>query len=147
MTDILIVEDEPAICESLEFILRRCGWAVVPACDGDAALDAAYRLRPRLMLLDIRIPKCSGLDVLRQIRADDALRDMPVLMLTASGQQYDRQAAEDLKADGFIAKPFANSEVVAAVRCLLDPAASRRPEMSGRNFLPVRTGQPRTQHA
>lgn len=119
MTDILIVEDEPAILESLEFILRRCGWTVDMACDGEAALAAAYRVRPRVMLLDIMIPKCSGLDVLRQMRADEQLCDTPVLMLTASGQQYDRQAAQGLKADGFITKPYANSDIVAAVRNLL----------------------------
>lgn len=143
MTDIVIVEDEPAIRESLEFILQRCSWTVTLACDGEAALEAAHRLRPRLMLLDIMIPKRNGLDVLRQMRADEVLRDMPVLMLTASGQQYDRRAAQDLKADGFIAKPFANSDVVAAVRSLLDPA----PQTSGRNFLSVGAGQTRAQHA
>lgn len=132
MTDILIVEDEPAILESLEFILRRCGWTVGLACDGEAALEAAYRERPRLMLLDIMIPKCSGLDVLRQMRADETLCGTPVVMLTASGQQYDRQAAEGLKADGFITKPYANKDVVAAVRRALD-----------RNLLPVGAAEPR----
>ena len=119
MMDILIVEDEPAILESLEFILRRCGWTVGHACDGEAALEKAYRDRPRVMLLDIMLPKRNGLDVLRQMRADETLCDTPVLMLTASGQQYDRTAAEGLKADGFITKPYANSDVVAAVRELL----------------------------
>lgn len=122
MTDILIVEDEPAILESLEFILRRCGWSVDLACDGEAGLEAAYRFRPRIVLLDIVMPKRNGLDVLRQMRADEALRDMGVILLTASGQQYDRQAAQDLKADGFITKPYANTDVVSAVRCLLEPA-------------------------
>lgn len=124
MTDILIVEDEPAIMESLEFILRRCGWTVRLACDGDAALDVALRCRPRMMLLDIMIPKRNGLDVLRAMRADELLRDISVLMLTARGQQYDRRAAEDLKADGFIIKPYANTEVVAAVRRVLEPATA-----------------------
>jgi len=146
MTDILIVEDEPAICQSLEFILRRCNWTVALVCDGEAALDAAYRYRPRLMLLDIMIPKRNGLDVLRQMRTDEALRDMPVLMLTASGQQYDRRAAADLKANGFIAKPFANSDVVAAVRRLLD-VSPHPAEASGRNFLTVGAVQARAQHA
>ena len=124
MTDILIVEDESAIRESLEFILRRCGWSVDLACDGEAALEAVYRDCPRLMLLDIMIPKCNGLDVLRLMRADQTLCGVPVLMLTASGQQYDRRAAEYLKADGFITKPYANTDVVAAVRRLLDPTVS-----------------------
>lgn len=119
MKDILIVDDDPAILEALEFILRRCGWTTCLACDGEAALEEAYRVRPRVMLLDIMIPKCSGLDVLRQMRADETLCSTSVLMLTASGKQYDRQAAQGLKADGFITKPYANSDVVAAVRSLL----------------------------
>ena len=122
MTDILIVEDEPAIMESLEFILKRCGWSVGLARDGEAALEAAYRFRPRMMLLDIMIPRRNGLDVLREVRSAEALRDTSVLMLTARGQQYDRRAAEDLKADGFITKPYANTEIVAAVRRMLEPA-------------------------
>jgi DNA-binding response OmpR family regulator len=122
MTDILIVEDEPAIMESLEFILKRCGWTVGLARDGDAALAAAHRYRPRMMLLDIMIPRRNGLDVLREMRADETLRDTSVLMLTARGQRYDRQAAEDLKADGFITKPYANTDIVAAVRRVLEPA-------------------------
>lgn len=122
MTDILIVEDEPAILESLEFILRRCGWSVGLARDGEAGLEAAYRFRPRMMLLDIMLPKRDGLDVLREMRADAALRGTAVLMLTARGQQYDRRAAQDLKADGFITKPYANTDVVAAVRRVLDPS-------------------------
>jgi len=122
MTDILIVEDEPAIMESLEFILKRCGWTVGLARDGEAALEAAYRDRPRMMLLDIMIPRRNGLDVLREVRSAEALRDTSVLMLTARRQQYDRRAAEDLKADGFITKPYANTEIVAAVRRALDPA-------------------------
>ncbi len=123
MTDILIVEDEPAIMESLEFILKRRGWSVGLARDGEAALDAAYKFRPRMMLLDIMIPKRNGLDVLRELRASDALRGTSVLMLTARGQQYDRQAAENLKADGFITKPYANTEIVEAVRRVLDSAS------------------------
>ncbi len=122
MTDILIVEDEPAIMESLEFILKRCGWTVGLARDGDAALAAAHRYRPRMVLLDIMIPRRNGLDVLREMRADETLRDTSVLMLTARGQRYDRQAAEDLKADGFITKPYANTDIVAAVRRVLEPA-------------------------
>lgn len=119
-TDILIVEDETAILESLEFILRRCGWSVDSVRDGDAALEAALRQRPRLLLLDIMLPKRGGLDVLKVVRADERLRSTSVIILTARGQEYDRQAAFDLKADGFITKPYANEDVVAAVRRVLD---------------------------
>jgi DNA-binding response OmpR family regulator len=111
MTDILIVEDEQAILESLEFILTRCGWSVGVARDGEAALQAVMRFRPRLVLLDIMLPKRGGLDVLKVTS---------VVILTARGQQYDRQAAMDMKADDFITKPYANGDVVSAVRRILE---------------------------
>jgi len=122
--DILIAEDEPAILESLEFILRRNGWSVAAARDGETALADVGRLRPRLLLLDIMLPRKSGLDVLKAIRSDPAIGRIPVLILTARGQRYDRQLAEELRADGFITKPYANSEVVDEVRRLLAAAAA-----------------------
>jgi DNA-binding response OmpR family regulator len=120
MTDILIVEDEQAILESLEFILMRCGWSVGVARDGEAALEAAFRFQPRMVLLDIMLPKRGGLDVLKMLRSNATFASTSVVILTARGQQYDRQAAMDLKADGFITKPYANGEVVDAVRRILD---------------------------
>jgi DNA-binding response OmpR family regulator len=120
MTDILIVEDEQAILESLEFILMRCGWSVGVARDGEAALEAAFRFRPRMVLLDIMLPKRGGLDVLKMLRSNATFASTSVVILTARGQQYDRQAAMDLKADDFITKPYANGEVVDAVRRILD---------------------------
>lgn len=117
--DILIAEDEPSILESLDFILRRAGWSVSAVTDGDAVLDAVRRLRPRLVLLDVMLPKRSGFDVLKQIRANAELAAMPVLILTAKGQQQDRKTAEELGADGFVTKPYANADVVGAVRALL----------------------------
>jgi DNA-binding response OmpR family regulator len=120
MTDILIVEDEQAILESLEFILTRCGWSVGVARDGEAALEAVARFRPRMVLLDIMLPKRGGLDVLKMLRSNATFASTSVVILTARGQQYDRQAAMDLKADGFITKPYANGEVVDAVRRILD---------------------------
>lgn len=120
MTDILIVEDELAILESLQFILSRCGWTVDVAYDGETAIQAVLALKPRMLLLDIMLPKKSGLDVLKTIRSDDKLRLTSVVILTARGQQYDRQAAMDLCADGFITKPYANDDVVAEVRRILE---------------------------
>lgn len=117
--DILIAEDEPSILESLDFILRRAGYSIGAVTDGDAVLDAVRRLTPRLLVLDVMLPKRSGFDVLKQIRANLELRDMPVLILTAKGQQQDRRTAEELGADGFVTKPYANAEVVGAVRQLL----------------------------
>lgn len=117
--DVLIVEDEPGILESLEFILRRAGWSIGTVTDGDAALDAVRRLNPRMMVLDVMLPKRSGFEVLKQIRAEERTRNLPVLILTAKGQQQDRRVAEALGASGFVTKPYANAEVIGAVRQLL----------------------------
>lgn len=117
--DILIAEDEPSILESLDFILRRAGWTICAVTDGDAALEAARRLKPRVLVLDVMLPKRSGFEVLKQIRADPEMRTLPVLILTAKGQQQDRRIAEELGADVFVTKPYANAEVVGAVRQLL----------------------------
>lgn len=117
--DILIAEDEPSILESLDFILRRAGWTTSSVTDGDAALEGVRRLRPRLLVLDVMLPKRSGFEVLKQIRADLDTQALPVLILTAKGQQQDRRVAEQLGASVFVTKPYANAEVVGAVRQLL----------------------------
>jgi DNA-binding response OmpR family regulator len=85
-------------------------------------LAALRRDRPKVLVLDIMLPRRSGFDVLKQVRADDALRTMPVLILTAKGQAKDRRTAEELGADGFITKPYANAEVVDEVRRLIGAA-------------------------
>lgn len=105
--------------ESLEFILRRAGWSISSVVDGEAALDAVRRLQPRIVVLDVMLPKRSGFDVLKQIRANAETSGLPVLILTAKGQQQDRRIAEELGADGFVTKPYANAEVVEAVRSIL----------------------------
>jgi DNA-binding response OmpR family regulator len=121
--DVLIAEDEPSILDSLDFILRRAGYSIESVSDGDAALAAIRRRRPRLVVLDVMLPKRSGFEVLKQIRADDLTRDLPVMILTAKGQVQDRQIAEELGASSFITKPYANADVVGAVRRLLAEAA------------------------
>lgn len=117
--DVLIAEDEPSILESLDFILRRAGWSIDSATDGEAALEKVRRNRPRVLVLDVMLPRRSGFDVLKQLRADGDTKDLPVLILTAKGQQQDRRIAEELGADGFVTKPYSNAEVVGAVRQLL----------------------------
>jgi DNA-binding response OmpR family regulator len=123
--DILIAEDEPSILESLDFILKRAGWSVESVTDGDAALVALRRGRPRMVVLDVMLPKRSGFEVLKLIRADAAMRDLPVLILTAKGQAQDKRTAEELGADGFVTKPYANADVVGAVRRLLGEEVGR----------------------
>lgn len=117
--DILIAEDEPSILESLDFILRRAGWSIGSVTDGDAVLDGVRRLKPRMLVLDVMLPKRSGFDILKHLRADADTENLPVLILTAKGQQQDRRIAEELGANGFVTKPYSNAEVVGAVRSLL----------------------------
>ena len=117
--DILIAEDEPSILESLDFILRRAGWSISSVTDGDAVIGTLRRSPPKLVVLDVMLPKRSGFEVLKQIRADDLTRDLPVMILTAKGQAQDRQIAEQLGASSFITKPYANAEVVGTVKRLL----------------------------
>ena len=123
--DILIAEDEPSILESLDFILRRAGWSISSVTDGDAVLDGVRRLRPRMLVLDVMLPKRSGFDILKHLRTDADTENLPVLILTAKGQQQDRRTAEELGANGFVTKPYSNAEVVGAVRSLLGEDAGQ----------------------
>ena len=123
--DILIAEDEPSILESLDFILRRAGWSISSVTDGDAVLEGVRRLKPRMLVLDVMLPKRSGFDILKHLRADADTEKLPVLILTAKGQQQDRRTAEELGANGFVTKPYSNAEVVGAVRSLLGENAGQ----------------------
>lgn len=123
-TDILIAEDEPSILEALSFVLQRAGWTVHSVTDGEAVLNAVRQERPRVLVLDIMLPKRSGFEVLKQIRTDAATRSLPVLVLTAKGQAQDRRIAEELGADSFVTKPYSNVDVVDAVRTLLGEQAT-----------------------
>lgn len=115
---VLIAEDEPHIVESLRFILKREGYDVSDAGDGEAACRALKRSRPDLVILDVMLPRLNGFEVLRRLRADPALDGLPVIMLTAKGQTQDRRTAEDIGADVFITKPFSNRDVVDHVQRL-----------------------------
>lgn len=123
--DVLIAEDEPSILEALDFVFQRAGWSIGSVMDGEAVVDAVRRLNPKVLVLDIMLPKRSGFEVLKQLRSDRATAKLPVLVLTAKGQQQDRRIAEELGADAFVTKPYSNTDVVNAVRNLLgDPAPS-----------------------
>ncbi|TYB89713.1 response regulator transcription factor [Oceaniovalibus sp. ACAM 378] len=115
---ILLIEDEPNIIEAVRYILTREGWAVDTHSDGATALSQVARRRPDVIILDAMLPNRSGFDILRDLRADAATAEIPVLMLTARGQQKDRDLAERLGADRFMTKPFSNAEVLACVQAL-----------------------------
>ncbi|HEV7415373.1 MAG TPA: response regulator [Tianweitania sediminis] len=122
--DVLIAEDEPSILEALSFVLQRAGWNIGAVMDGEAVMEAVRNFQPRVLILDIMMPKRSGFEVLKQIRAEPTMRGLPVLVLTAKGQQQDRRVAEQLGADSFLTKPYANADVVNSIRLLLDRPAS-----------------------
>lgn len=118
----MLIEDEPNITEAIRFLLTRDGWQVTALADGLSAEAALRSSRPDLLILDTMLPGRSGLEILVALRADPAMADLPVMMLTARGQGRDREAAERAGADFFMAKPFSNSEFVAAARALVGVA-------------------------
>ena len=115
---VLLIEDEPNIIEAISFVLSRDGWQVATHADGSGALEAVRRLRPDVLILDVMLPGRSGFEILADIRADADLQGLKVLMLTAMGQVKEREAAARAGADLFMAKPFANADMLAAVRAL-----------------------------
>ena len=119
---VLLAEDEPNIAESLAFLLERAGFTVEVAPDGRGALESALAAMPDLMILDVMLPGLAGLSVLKELRADNRTQTLPIIMLTAKGQQEDRDAAVAAGANLFITKPFANRELVGAVQALIADA-------------------------
>lgn len=115
---VLLIEDEPNIIEALSFILTRDGWTVHTHQDGATAAARVKSGAPEVVVLDAMLPGRSGFDILRDIRADPDTAAVPILMLTARGQEKDRDLALRLGATEFMTKPFANAEVVAEVRRL-----------------------------
>ncbi|MBS1303768.1 response regulator [Loktanella sp. SALINAS62] len=116
---VLLIEDEANIIEALSFILSRDGFTVHTHEDGTTAMDKIRGQRPDMIILDVMLPGRSGFDILRDLRADPTTRDLPVMMLTARGQNKDKALAEELGVDRFMTKPFANEEVCAQVRALI----------------------------
>ena len=115
---VLLAEDEPNIVESLAFLLRREGFDVDVHFNGLAALNAALKEPPDVVILDVMLPQLDGFEILRQLRMDERGRTLPVIVLTAKGQREDRETALEQGADRFITKPFSNAELVEAVRGL-----------------------------
>lgn len=116
---VLLIEDEKSIAEALRFLLTRDGHRVSVHADGLGAIEKLRELRPDLVILDVMLPGRSGFDILADLRADPASQALPVILLTAKGQEADRAAAKWAGASLYMTKPFANSEIRAAVRDLL----------------------------
>ncbi|MEO3415824.1 response regulator [Roseovarius sp. CAU 1744] len=118
---VLLIEDEPNIIEAIRFILSRDGWDVRTHSNGGDAVDAVRARMPDVVILDVMLPGKSGFDILTEIRADAAVSQIPVLMLTARGQAKDREMAERAGASQYMTKPFSNAEILETVRQLAAP--------------------------
>ena len=116
---ILLVDDEPAQLELLRYNLERAGFHTLQAEDGQAALDMVENEAPDLIVLDWMMPNASGIDVCRRLRARAATRLLPIIMLSARGEEGDRAMGLDTGADDYIIKPFSPRELVARVKALL----------------------------
>ena len=117
---ILIADDEPNILISLEYLMKREGYTVSVARDGEEAIAAILRDRPALVLLDVMMPKKSGFEVCQEVRANDAVKDTLILMLTAKGRETDVAKGLGQGADAYITKPFSTKELVRKVRAMLE---------------------------
>ena len=116
---IVIADDEPNILISLEFLMKREGYEVHVARDGEEAIAVLLRERPALVLLDVMMPKRTGFEVCQALRADERLKDVRVLMLTAKGRDTDIAKGLGVGADAYMTKPFSTKELVAKVRAML----------------------------
>ena len=116
---ILVVEDESSISELLRYNLEAAGYEVDVSADGDEALVAVAERRPDLIILDWMLPGTSGLEVCRQLRRASETRNLPIILLTARGEEPDRVRGLDSGADDYVVKPFSPSEVMARVRAVI----------------------------
>ena len=116
---ILVVDDEPNILLSLEYLMQQAGFEVRSARDGDAALEAMEGGAPDLVLLDVMMPKRDGYEVCQAIRSRPEWKHVKVIMLTAKGREVEREKGISLGADDYVTKPFATQELVEKVRQIL----------------------------
>ena len=118
--DILVVDDDPYIQRALSFVLRREGFEVETASDGQEALSRVKEFRPKIMFLDIMIPKMNGFDTCRTIKSDSQLKGTYIIILTAKGQEVDKERGLREGADEYMTKPFSPKEIVAKVKSIFE---------------------------
>jgi two-component system alkaline phosphatase synthesis response regulator PhoP len=123
---VLIVDDEPNIVRSLEFLMTKAGYEVRVAHDGEQALNEIAKAPPDLVLLDAMMPKRDGFDVCQTIRANPDWAGIRVIMLTAKGRDIEREKGLAMGADDYITKPFSTREIVVQVEKILGSKERRR---------------------
>ena len=119
MPKILIAEDEPDIRDLVAFTLRFAGYEVVAANNGEEAVQMASREFPDLILMDVRMPRMTGYDACRVMKADPELKDIPIVFLSAKGQESEIKIGMDAGAEDYLLKPFAPDQLTDRVRAIL----------------------------
>lgn len=137
MQRILVVDDESDIRDLLSYNLKKEGFDVVTAPDGSAALTIARQERFDLVVLDLMLPNISGIDVCKLFRVDPKLADLPVLMLTAKGEEIDRIIGLEVGADDYMTKPFSPRELVARIKAILRRTTTPLREAQAEALVPV----------
>ncbi|MFZ2198985.1 MAG: response regulator [Thermodesulfovibrionales bacterium] len=118
--DILVADDDPYIQRSLSFVLRKESFEVEVASNGEEALNKARELKPKIIILDLMMPKLNGFAACRSIKSDPGTKGSYVIILTAKGQEVDKEMGLREGADEFMTKPFSPKEIVAKVRSILE---------------------------
>ncbi len=116
---VLVVDDEPFICRSLSFVLRKENYEVFEARNGEEALEAIRTHRPDLVFLDVMMPKVNGFEVTEMVKSDPDLKRTKIILLTAKGQDSDRETGRRLGADDYMTKPFSPSKILERAREIL----------------------------
>ena len=116
---VLIVEDEKALAEILEYNFKKEGYAVDTASDGETALDKIIFKAPDLVILDWMLPKLSGIELCRKVRSTKKVKNIPIIMLTARGEEEDRLKGLEMGADDYVTKPFSINELLARAKAVL----------------------------
>ena len=116
---VLIVEDEKALAEILEYNFKKEGYVVDTASDGEIALDKIIFKAPDLIILDWMLPKLSGIELCRKVRTNKKIKNIPIIMLTARGEEEDRLKGLEMGADDYVTKPFSINELLARAKAVL----------------------------
>mgnify|MGYP002789495370 CR=1 FL=1 len=116
---VLVVDDEPFICRSLTFVLRKENYLVLEARNGEEALAAIRQHKPDLVFLDVMMPKLNGFQVTQQVRADTTLDGVKIILLTAKGQECDREVGKTAGANDYLTKPFSPTKILDRTRQIL----------------------------
>ena len=116
---IVIADDEPHVLRSLEFILKKQGYSVVTAVNGEEALERVKETNPDLVFLDIQMPKMDGNSVLRHLRDDPNYQDLYIVMITAKGQEADRLNSLESGANEYVTKPYSPRKLIGRVKEIL----------------------------